>query len=134
MGKIIIETRIDIIDLANLAIFLNKHNRLPKTKSEIIRLSLGVFIDLVMPNKETVTVTEALETLARLGIDYAGTGRREDTNRKALVGNLQLETLLMEGESISNIIDSNEREKTSTLSPEVAASAVQKYKDMKENE
>ena len=134
MGKIIIETRIDIVDLANLAIFLNKHNKLPKTKSEIVRLSLGVFIDLIMPNKEIITVTEALETLARFGIDYAGTGRREDTNRKALVGNLQLETLLMEGESMSNLIDNNVRDTAATLSPEVAASAVQKYKDMKEKD
>ena len=60
MGKIIIETRIDIVDLANLAIFFNKENKLPKTKSELVRLSLGIFVDLIMPNKEIVTVTDAL--------------------------------------------------------------------------
>ena len=71
--------------------------------------------------------------MARLGIDYAGAGRRENTNRKALVGNLQLETLLMEGGSMSDLIDNNVRDTAATLSPEVAASAVQKYKDMKED-
>lgn len=133
MGKIIIETRIDIVDLANLAIFLNKHKKLPKTKSEIIRLSLGVFVDLVMPSKEIVTVTDALETLAILGIDYAGTGRREDKNRRALVGNLQLETLLTEGESISDLVANNERE-AETLPPEVAADAVKQYEEMKKEQ
>ena len=133
MGKIIIETRIDIVDLANVSIFLNKHNILPRTKSELIRLSLGIFIDLIMPNKRVTTVTEALETLAKLGIDYAGTGRREDKNRKALVGNLQLENLLMEGASISDLVANNERD-ANTLPPEVAAEAVKKYEDMKEEQ
>ena len=61
MGKIVIESRIDIVDLANLAHFLHSKNILPSTKSEIIRLAVGTFIDIVITDKTVVTTSDALK-------------------------------------------------------------------------
>ena len=135
LGKLVIETRIDIVDLANLAFYLNEHGSLPRTRSEVIRLSVGVFIDLVLPNKKVNTVTDSIRLLERLGVDYLGRGSREDKNRATLVGHLQLESLIGEGFDIKELIkDKAMKDDIDVLPAEVAAEALKRFEEGQEKE
>lgn len=69
----VVETRIDVRCLASIALYFIGRGYFPRSKSELIRMSLENFYDLLVENDKTEDVkssVKALEELAKIGIVF----------------------------------------------------------------
>lgn len=91
----IMQTSVDRRDLAVIALFLQKKNRLPRNRSDLLRSAVEMIAQVLINSgeQEIISTEQATEILERLGIVGLNPNHRLARN---LVENLQAESLLDE--------------------------------------
>jgi len=110
--RVVVNARVDIRHLAGIALYLNKNNRTPTTRSDLIHASISILHALLSAEGQVTpidSIEEAVATLGALGLTfrYGSQGHKDIVQQLQTQGNLadSLNTIMHEADDRKKLED-----------------------------